>query len=387
MDQKATVKEIARLAEVSIGTVDRVLHGRSGVSAETKGRIDAIIAKVGYKPNILARQLSLNKTYVFRALMPRADQDSGYWALCLHGIRRAARDLASFRVKVKVDEFDRYDEDSYRALLEDVVREPGDGLLIAPVLPRELVPALERIDETVPYVFFDGTVEGASPLAAIGQDAYAGGYLAGRMMLLLAGGRDGPVVALNAHAEDRHIKLRIEGFKAFFRDQGAAAPREIRELSCLELEHAESADAFLEGMFRETPRIPGILVANSSGHLVGDWLLRSGRKEGCALVSWDLVPDNVRSMREGGIDCLVSQRPFEQGREGLERLFQAVVREDENEGDVKVPLDIFFRENLPQKSAPAALAQDRRRQAASGRADSPGTRPAPGSDIVDGEAR
>lgn len=353
MDQKATVKEIARLAEVSIGTVDRVLHGRSGVSAETKERVDKIVSTLGYKPNILARQLSLNKTYVFRAVMPRADQDSGYWALCLHGIRRAARDLVSFSVKVRVDEFDRYDRESYRALLEDILSEPGDGLLIAPVLPRELMPALAKIDAKVPYVFFDGTVDGANPLAAIGQDAYAGGYLAGRMMSLLAGAGEGPFIALNAHAEDRHIELRIEGFKTFFRDQAGDRVREVRELSCFELAHAESTKAFLERLFREQPRIDGFLVANSSGHLVGDWLLRSGRKD-CALVSWDLVPENVRCMREGGLDCLISQRPFEQGREGLERLFQAVVQEEEGEGDVKVPLDVFFKENLPQKVAPPA---------------------------------
>ncbi|HEX7507787.1 MAG TPA: LacI family DNA-binding transcriptional regulator, partial [Polyangia bacterium] len=35
---RATVKEIARLAGVSIGTVDRVLHDRGGVSADTKHR-------------------------------------------------------------------------------------------------------------------------------------------------------------------------------------------------------------------------------------------------------------------------------------------------------------------------------------------------------------
>ncbi|HTX72651.1 MAG TPA: LacI family DNA-binding transcriptional regulator [Rectinemataceae bacterium] len=350
MDKKATVKEIARLAGVSIGTVDRVLHGRSGVSIETKTRVDAIIESLGYTPNILARQLSLNKNYLFRAILPRSDQDSGYWALCSHGIRRAARDLASFRVRVRIDEFDRYDSAAYRALLDDAVREPGDGLLIAPVLPFELVPALVKLEGRIPYVFFDGSVEGAAPLAVIGQDAFAGGYLAGRMLALLAGSRPGPLIALNAHAEDRHIALRIRGFSAFHGEQEGASRRDIREYSCFELEHSESADSFLEGLFRQLPDIAGFLVANSSGHLVGDWLLRSGRKAGCALVSWDLVPQNVRCMREGGIDCLISQRPYEQAREGLERLFRSVVERAEGEGDVKVPLDVYFRENLPQRA-------------------------------------
>ena len=220
---RATVKEIARLAGVSIGTVDRVLHDRGEVSADTKAKIHTIIATLGYQPNILARQLARNKVYTFRAILPRADQDSGYWSLCLAGIRRAERDLAPYGTRLRVDEFDRYDRASYRALLRDVVVEPGDGLLIAPVLPDDLVPALDRLGGgarvgraggLVPYVFFDCDAQGASPVAAIGQDALRAGYLAGRMMSLLAKG-SGPLVALSAHAGDRHIRLRIEGFETF----------------------------------------------------------------------------------------------------------------------------------------------------------------------------
>jgi LacI family transcriptional regulator len=342
---RLTVKEIARLAGVSIGTVDRVLHDRGGVSAPTKERIDAIVASLGYSPNIIARQLSLNKTWVFRVVMPRAEQDSGYWSLCLDGILRAERDLAAYGASIKLDEFDRYDRAAYRALLEEIAEDPGDGLLIAPVLPDELRPALCRIDGRVPYAFFDGSVEGARPLAVVGQDAFAGGYLAGRMLSLVAGKGEGRFVALNAHAEDRHIKLRIEGCLAYFRER---AEREARRCDCFELGRAEEAESFLEGLFGGIPRIAGILVANSSGHLVGEWLRRTGRKPGCALVSWDLVPANLRSLREGSVDCLISQRPFEQGREGLERLFRAVVHEDSGGGDVEVPFEVYFKENLPR---------------------------------------
>ncbi len=78
MATKSTIKEIARLAGVSIGTVDRAIHDRPEVSAETKRRIEGIMSSLGYAPNIMARQLALNKQYVFRAVMPRSDQDSGY---------------------------------------------------------------------------------------------------------------------------------------------------------------------------------------------------------------------------------------------------------------------------------------------------------------------
>jgi LacI family transcriptional regulator len=357
---RATVKEIARLAGVSIGTVDRVLHDRGEVSANTNAKIHAIVDKLGYEPNILARQLARNRAYTFRAILPRADQDSGYWSLCLAGIRRAERDLAPYGTKLRVDEFDRYDRATYRALLRNIVGDPCDGLLIAPVLAEDLVTAFGSLNgggnagrarPRVPYVFFDCDAQGTSPVAAIGQDALRAGYLAGRMMSLLAKG-SGPLVAVSAHAGDRHIRLRIEGFETFFRDAApGTASRRVMVTECPELESAKDCDRALGKIFRSNPDIAGVLVANASGHIVGEWLATRGSKESCAVVSWDLVPANAQALREGKIDCIVSQRPAEQGREGLERLFKAVVRGEADASPAAIPLEVYFKENIPDKES------------------------------------
>jgi LacI family transcriptional regulator len=315
---------------------------------------------LGYEPNILARQLARNRVYTFRAILPRSDQDSGYWSLCLAGIRRAERDLAPYGTQLRVDEFDRYDRASYRALLKNLVVDPCDGLLIAPVLPDDLLPALGRLSVSpgvgranglVPYVFFDCDAEGATPVAAIGQDALRAGYLAGRMMSLLAKG-PGPLVAVSAHAGDRHIRLRIEGFEAFFRDaaSGTGAPK-VMVTECPELESTKDCERALGKIFHAHRDVAGVLVANASGHIVGEWLAARGAKENCAVVSWDLVPANARALREGKIDCTVSQRPAEQGREGLERLFKAVVRGEEDASPAAIPLEVYFKENIPDKES------------------------------------
>jgi LacI family transcriptional regulator len=346
-----TVKEIARLAGVSIGTVDRVLHDRGSVSADTRARIEEIVAARSYRPNLLARHLSLNRSYLLRVILPRADQDSGYWGVCRKGIEAAMEELAAYRVSVRIDEFDRYDREGFQALLEFLATEPGDGLLVAPVLPDQLRPALERLDPELPYVFFDGSIEGARPVVSIGQDALRAGHLAGRLMSLLSPqGR--PLVAVNAHAEDRHIGLRIDGFRSFFSD--TSPERQILVRSCFDIERGESCERFLSGLFSECPDLGGILVANASGHLVGRWLVRRGTKVGCAVVCWDLVPPNAEALRSGAVDCLLSQRPYEQGRRGLERLFKAVVHgewSEEDEEEETAPLDVYFEENLPPRGA------------------------------------
>lgn len=59
------VKEIARRANVSIATVDRVLHNRVGVALKTKEKIESIIKDMDYKPNILAKRLASKRVPSF----------------------------------------------------------------------------------------------------------------------------------------------------------------------------------------------------------------------------------------------------------------------------------------------------------------------------------
>ena len=73
-----TLVEIAEYAHVSIGTVDRVIHNRKGVSEKTKKLIQAIIDEHGYQPNPIARQLKSNRPFVIGVLLPTLESGCGY---------------------------------------------------------------------------------------------------------------------------------------------------------------------------------------------------------------------------------------------------------------------------------------------------------------------
>ncbi|QUS35711.1 LacI family DNA-binding transcriptional regulator [Falsirhodobacter algicola] len=53
---RATVKDVARLAGVSPGTVSNTLSGARNVDAETRRRVEAAVAQLGYVPNLAARR-------------------------------------------------------------------------------------------------------------------------------------------------------------------------------------------------------------------------------------------------------------------------------------------------------------------------------------------
>src|SRR5579872_6964430 len=59
--KRAGIHQIAELAKVSIGTVDRALHGRPGISDSTRKKVLRIAREISYSPNPAARALSVGR--------------------------------------------------------------------------------------------------------------------------------------------------------------------------------------------------------------------------------------------------------------------------------------------------------------------------------------
>ena len=72
------IVDIAKMAGVSVGTVDRVIHNRGRVSEENRKKVQAILEMVHYQPNLMARSLASKKQYHFVAIIPSFTQGE-YW--------------------------------------------------------------------------------------------------------------------------------------------------------------------------------------------------------------------------------------------------------------------------------------------------------------------
>jgi LacI family transcriptional regulator len=339
-----TVKEIAALSGVSVGTVDRVIYRRGRVSAETKKRIEAIIEQYQFTPNPIARRLKLNRAYRFCAFLPRRDQDAGYWGQALEGIQEGAREISPLGVETKIIEYDRYSVKGFHRAVDSMLAEKPDGIILSPVMPEKIKTLITKIRSSeIPYVFFDADLPGADPLCAIGQDSFRGGYLAGRLMHLLAGKITKPAAVLDAHGEDYHITRRRDGFLRYATEQGfSTVVWEYSGYKGLELP-ADEVAVFL----REHPDLMGIFITNCMAHRVAEAERRQKGREPCILVGYDLIPKNRELLRDGGIDAIIAQRPEEQSRLALLNLYRHIVLEQRIPSKVEIPLDVYFKENIP----------------------------------------
>ena len=137
-DKTATMEQVARAAGVSIGTVDRVLHNREGVSEKTRKKVFDVINEIGYKPNIYASILSRRKDFSIVAIIPYF-QTGEYWELVYNGITRAVKQSQGLNIDLKIFYYNQFELESFRGACRNTIDARPDALFIAPIYKEETI--------------------------------------------------------------------------------------------------------------------------------------------------------------------------------------------------------------------------------------------------------
>ena len=348
------IKDIAARANVSVGTVDRVLHNRGRVAADVRQKVLAMMQELNYEPNMIARTLGSNRTYQLAALQPDHTLDP-YWQAPWDGIEKAARELKQYGIALTTYPYSLTEVASFRAQAEAATLARPDGILIAPLFYRESLAFFARWQELgIPFVLFNTYIAELPALSYVGQDSYQSGYLAGKLVQL---GQPCPSTFLIAHiAEDLgnsvHITQKERGFRDYFAQLAAgpaAGERPKNPYPILSVELPNPADPsfvrLLGRLLAEEPELRGIFVSTSKAYEIAPYL-QAYRREEIRLVGYDLLERNIHFLREGVIDFLINQNPKKQGYRGLYALADLLVFKKEVAPIKYLPLDIITKENL-----------------------------------------
>ena len=340
MISKSTIKEIATKANVSVGTVDRVIHNRSDVSPKTREKVLKIIEEVDYKPNVFGRNLSLNKVFNVVIFLPRHDP-SEYWSGPVRGVETSIKNLNSQGIRAEYVYYDQNNIQSFRSTALHVLSKKPEGILLAPVVHDETVEFLARCGESgIPVVLIDSDLPEADPICFIGQDAHRSGYLSAKL-LSFGLGKDARFMIVsitNVFDNNLIIDERLGGFKSFFEEKGRDIP----------VEHSLTEDdpklrGKLEEILQSNPSVAGIFVPNSKSHVVVGALDNVGLP--IRVVGYDLIEKNKNCLLKDKIDFLIHQRPEEQGQKGVELLYRHMVLKQPVPRRIMIPLDIITKEN------------------------------------------
>ena len=205
-----TIKDIAKAANVSRGTVDRALNDRGGINAEVAAQIKAIAAELGYKPNTIAKALATHgRPLRFGILLNSVGNP--FFDKVLDGINAEIESLADFGICTLIHKIHGYDPEYQLIELEKLRRENIDGLIITPVSDSSVRDYLNgMIDDGIQVVCCNLDIEDVNYQAYVGCDYYCSGQTAGAMIGMTTHKPANLAIITSSHALYYH-EMRVKG--------------------------------------------------------------------------------------------------------------------------------------------------------------------------------
>lgn len=345
LPDRIRIKDIARLANVSVGTVDRVLHGRNGVSEASKKRVEEILKQLNYQPNMYASALASNKKYNFICLFPK-HLEGEYWTAVEKGIHDAATAYSDFNIAVRIDHYDPYDYHSFVEAGKTILLESPDGVVVAPTIPQYtigFINGLQLLD--IPYIYIDSNIKDTAPLAFFGQNSHQSGYFAARMLMLLAQNEENIVIFRKMHegvVGSNQQESREVGFRQYMKEHHPLC--KIWELD-LRAESNDEDNKMLDDFFNTHPTINNGITFNSKVYIVGEYLQKNNKKS-FKLIGYDLLERNVACLKEGTVSFLIAQQPELQGFNGVKSLCDYLIFKKNITCTNYMPIDLLTVENI-----------------------------------------
>ena len=162
-NRAATMADVARLAQVSVPTVSRVLSGAARVKPDKEARVNAAIAELGFRPSAAARNLASGRSDVIAVIAGNTSQ-YGY-AEAIRGIEEGAR-AEGFTVVIAVVE--SADDTTMDRALATALGQSIAGVVVLKFDPPG-VAALRQIPSGVPVVAISGVREAGVAQAVLDE--------------------------------------------------------------------------------------------------------------------------------------------------------------------------------------------------------------------------
>lgn len=157
----ASIEDVAKLANVSISTVSRVINRRALVNASTCERVEAAIRELQYRPNAFARGLMLRKSGIVGLVLP--DLHGEFYSEIIRGANVQAREMGHNLLLSSA--FPGGDAESWLSIVGQHALIDGLALMVSDTMASGVGPTLAQLQ--VPLVVLDDEIEGVEHDAVI----------------------------------------------------------------------------------------------------------------------------------------------------------------------------------------------------------------------------
>jgi LacI family transcriptional regulator len=333
-----TLKEIAREAGVSVATLDRVLHGRAGVRAETALRVREAIARHDAR----SRDRTGGSSCKIAFVMPKGAN------IFMQAIRDHVAELspwlAARRATVETIDADVFNPNALANALDSLAGRYHGVAVVA--LDHQSVRAAidDLVAAGVKVVTLVSDVPGSRRHHYVGIDNVAAGRTAGSLVGRFAGERAGRIAIIAGSQSLRDHAERIFGFHQ-------VVSLEHRRLETLNPVEGGDQDEVNENLMTKLlidyPDLVGVYNVGAGAAGVAKAITDAGREAGLVYVAHDLTAFTRRALLRGTIDAVISQDPGHEARSAVRVLLSLARDERLLVEQEKIRIEIVIRDNLP----------------------------------------
>jgi LacI family transcriptional regulator len=350
--RRAQLVDVAAAAGVSLATVDRVLHGRTGVHPGTIERVRAAVQRLEYRADPAATRLARGRSsHAVAVVLPSGS--NSFVAMLVEQVKLLGPWLTEQRLDATVHMVDVFspealarhlgqlrgrfaavlvtglDHPLVRAAIDDLC---ADGTTVITLVSD--VPNAQRAH----YVGIDNVAAGRTAATLLGR--FVGSKFVGSQPKSPAP-RIGIVLgspALRDHAE------RLFGFQQVI----AAEYPHLNLLPVLE-GHDDSArtQALVSNLLQQEPQLAGIYSIGAGNRGIQASLTESGRAAQVVWVCHELTPHARRALLDGVADAVINQDAGHELRSAFRMALAQLNKERVVIGQERIRIDIYLKENLP----------------------------------------
>jgi LacI family transcriptional regulator len=318
--KRVGVHEIARLAKVSIGTVDRALHRRPGVSEATCAKVLRIAEQLGYSPDPAARALAVGRS-PFRIGVCIPEEIHFFYDQMRDGIYEEARRMAYLGLEVvyrPVPKLGEGEQQQLSSLLKENIR----VLIVVPGNPQIVTPLIDKAEESgirTICINSDATQSRRSTVVCANPELQ--GRLAAELLSkFIHGHADVAVITGMLHTEEHRQK--VDGFRARFAEFSFAGTNtRVVEAHESEVESYEKTRELLN----QAPKLRGIYVTTVNCLPVCRAVSEHRQPNEVEIITTDIFPQMVPYFERGIVGASIYQDPYQQGRNAVRILVDHLV--------------------------------------------------------------